>query len=122
MVISRPPSSIYDDSSHSHSSDYSESIYTDELHSELSDYSEVFPLEEVLKQISEQTLEQEERTRDALLEELKMLKQQLDLIQSAWQTFCEAVELGRQISLLFGHGQRRMELAKRRWLANCTAF
>lgn len=100
----------------------SSSIYTDSFHSKSSPYSEIFPLENVLKQISEQTLEQEEHTRHALYDEMMVLEHRLHVVQSAWETFCEAMELGHRITVAFNYGQQRMDVAKYRWLANCTAF
>jgi glutaminase len=89
-------------------------------------YSDTFELDDLLQRLSQQTWEQGDYTMHVLLEENEALNSELTAVRATWASIYEvminASEIASHLQILAEEGETQMEKARRKWIANCTAF
>lgn len=87
---------------------------------------DLFELEHVLRPLSAQNWQHEIETLEALQKEKDRLQHEVDCLHHKWISIHhvkeELVDTANQLVLFSNYARSRMDLERKKWVANCTAF
>ncbi|KAI5455656.1 hypothetical protein BGZ63DRAFT_409591 [Mariannaea sp. PMI_226] len=87
---------------------------------------DVFELEQLLRRLSKQKLQHESKVVEILEREKVALEHKVSQLRQKWASICQVMErtleVANRLKVACDDAESQIELERKKWVANCTAF